>query len=45
MNAFRQGLHGLGYVEGQNIAVEYRFTGGDPESLRKLAGELAGLKS
>jgi putative tryptophan/tyrosine transport system substrate-binding protein len=44
MKAFRQGLHELGYVEGQNIAVEYRFTGGDPESLRKLAGELARLK-
>jgi putative tryptophan/tyrosine transport system substrate-binding protein len=34
MKAFREGLHELGYVEGQNIAVEYRFTGGDPESLR-----------
>ena len=39
-----QGLSELGYIEGQNISVQYRFTDGDPESLRKLAAELADLK-
>jgi putative ABC transport system substrate-binding protein len=28
LEAFRQGLHGRGYVEGQNIAMEYRYAQG-----------------
>ena len=38
--AFRQGLHSLGYVEGKNIALEYGFAAGQNERLTKLAAEL-----
>ena len=31
--AFRQGLRELGYVEGQNIVIEYRYAGGRTELL------------
>src|SRR5687768_4007753 len=41
---FRQGLRDLGYMEGQNIAVEYRFADGEIQSLPKLATELVRLK-
>ena len=35
--AFRQGLRDLGYVEGQSIALEYRFADGKDERLAALA--------
>ena len=41
---FQQGLRELGYVEGKNIIVEYRFGESSMERLRDLAAELAGLK-
>ena len=41
---FRQGLRELGYVEGQTIAIEYRFADGRPERLPALAAELVRLK-
>ncbi len=44
LDAFRQGLRELGYVEGQNIAMEYRFDEGKPEWLADLAAELVRLK-
>ena len=37
--AFRQGLRDLGYVEDQNITVEYRYANGRPELLSTLASE------
>jgi putative ABC transport system substrate-binding protein len=40
-NHFRQGLHDLGYVEGQTIAFEYRTAEGEPERLAAVATELA----
>ena len=40
---FRQGLRDLGYTEGQNIIIEYRYADGHPERLRGLAGELVRL--
>src|SRR5918999_681585 len=42
--AFRKGLRELGYVEGQNIHVEYRYAGGSLERVAELAAELVSLK-
>ena len=42
--AFRQGLRNLGYVEGRNIAIEYRYSEGNDSRLPDLAGELVRLK-
>src|SRR5262249_38269204 len=42
--AFQQGLRELGYVEGQNIAVQYRYADGDNSKLRGFAAELVNLK-
>jgi putative tryptophan/tyrosine transport system substrate-binding protein len=39
--ALRAGLRDLGYVDGKNIALEYRFAEGKPERLAKLAVDLA----
>jgi putative ABC transport system substrate-binding protein len=44
LGAFREGLRALGYVEGQNLAIEYRSAEGRPERLAELAGELVRLK-
>ena len=41
---FRQGLRDLGYVEGQSIALEYRYAEGKLERLPELVGELVRLK-
>jgi len=38
--AFRQGLRDAGFIEGQNVAVEYRWPGGQYERLPGLAAEL-----
>src|SRR5215470_10738039 len=40
LEAFRQGLRDLGYVEGQNLIIEYRSAEGHGERLPALAGEL-----
>ncbi len=44
LEAFRQQLRELGYVEGQNIVIEYRWAEGRAERLPDLAAELVGLK-
>jgi putative ABC transport system substrate-binding protein len=44
ITSFRQGLRALGYVEGQNISLELRSSGGDNSRLPALAVELVALK-
>jgi len=43
-DAFRQGLRQLGYVEGKNIAIEWRYAKGNLDRLDELAAEIARLK-
>lgn len=42
--ALQQGLRDLGYIDGKNISIEYRFADGKPERLPDLAADLVGLK-
>jgi putative ABC transport system substrate-binding protein len=44
LNAFRQGLRELGYVEGQNLIIEYRSANGQSERFADYAAELVGMK-
>ena len=42
--AFRRGLRELGYIEGENLVIEWRFTGAHPERYSEVATELVRLK-
>jgi putative ABC transport system substrate-binding protein len=44
VKAFLEGLHELGYVESQNLAIEYRYAEGTSERFPNLAAELVRLK-
>ena len=44
IEAFRQGLRELGYVEGKNIIIEWRSADGKPERRSEIAAELVRLK-
>jgi putative ABC transport system substrate-binding protein len=44
LDALRQGLRELGYEDGRNISIEWRFSGATDERLRDLAKELVHLK-
>jgi ABC-type uncharacterized transport system substrate-binding protein len=44
IRAFRQGIRELGYIDGQNVAIETRWTDGHLERLQPLAAELVHLK-
>ncbi len=44
IEALRQGLRELGYVEGKNIVIEWRYAEGKPDRERALAAELVRLK-
>ena len=43
VTAFRQQLRNLGWVEGSNIRIDFRFASDDPDRIRALAVELLGL--
>jgi putative ABC transport system substrate-binding protein len=44
LKAFQQGLRDLGYVEGQNLVIEYRYAEGSAARLHDLAAELVQLQ-
>jgi putative ABC transport system substrate-binding protein len=44
VTAFREGLRELGYSEGQNISIEWRFSSRPAEEFKVFANELVGLK-
>ena len=44
LNALLQGLHDLGYTEGQNLTIERQYADGRPDRLRELAAELVRRK-
>src|SRR5262245_2037035 len=44
LEAFRHGLRELGYIDGQNIAIKYRYAEGRNDRLPDLAAELVRLK-
>ena len=44
VEAFQQGLRERGYVDGQNVVIEFRFTDGSHDQLPQLAEELVRSK-
>ena len=42
--AFRQGLRDIGYIEGENILVDYRYVGGNADQFPVVVAELVQLK-
>jgi putative ABC transport system substrate-binding protein len=44
LESFRQGLRELGYVEGRNISIDYRWAEGSPDRFPALAAELIQLR-
>jgi putative tryptophan/tyrosine transport system substrate-binding protein len=42
--AFREGLQSLGWIEGRNIELQFRWAGGDPDRARAFAKELVEMK-
>ena len=43
VTALQQGLQSLGWIEGRNVRIDYRWAGGDPEKARAFAKELIAM--
>src|SRR5262249_17031146 len=43
VDAFKKGLQELGWIEGRNVKLDYRWTAADPGRMRRFAAELVGL--
>ena len=43
VTALRQGLREVGWTEGRNVQIDYRWAGGDPDKARTFAKELIGM--
>ena len=43
VTALRRGLQNLGWIEGRNVQIDYRWAGGDPDKARTFATELIGM--
>ena len=43
LKAFRLSMRDLGWIDGRNIQIEYRFAGSDPKAIKKYVTELVGL--
>jgi putative ABC transport system substrate-binding protein len=43
VKGLQQGLQELGWIEGRNVRIDYRWTGGDPTRVRTYAAELVKL--
>ena len=43
VKGLQQGLQELGWIEGRNVGIDYRWTGGDPTRIRTYAAELVKL--
>jgi putative ABC transport system substrate-binding protein len=41
--AFAQGLQELGWIDGRNVRIDYRWSSGDPDRIRRYAAELVAL--
>ena len=44
VGALREGLRSLGWIEGRNIQIEYRYAGGEPDRIQTYAAELVGMR-
>lgn len=44
LGSFPRAMRELGYVEGKNLSIEWRFADGDPDRLSELAGDLVRLR-
>jgi putative tryptophan/tyrosine transport system substrate-binding protein len=44
VNAFREGLREVGYVEGKNVVIDYGYADGNRDTWPKLAAEMVRLK-
>ena len=43
ITALLQGLQNLGWIEGRNVRIDYRWPGGDPDKARTFARELIAM--